>query len=805
MLATLNWLRDFVDIDMEVGKLADLLTMSGLEVDEVAKLGVGLDKVVVGEVLEVDPHPDVEKLYIAKVTTGKEIFQVVSAAPNTVVGLKTAFAPPGVTLPTGLKVEKRKFKGVESTGMLLAEDEMGLTHDHTELMEFDPKDSLGKSVVEVLSLSDYLLDIGLTPNRSDCLSIIGLAREISALTGVSMKHPQIDLKEEGPDIVELTSVEVIDKDLCPRYVARVIQKIKIKRAPFWMRLRVNQLGMRDINNIVDITNYILLEYGQPLHAFDYDLLSENRIVVKRAKEGEKFFTLDAVERTLNGEVLMIADAERSIAIGGVMGGANSEIQDDTENVLLESAFFHPPSIYKTARSMGLLTDAAFRFERGIDPEGCVAAANRAAELMVNFADGTAARGYIDAMGDIPKRRIISIRTPMTKKVIGFEVTTKEIKGYLENLLIEIKEEKEDELSVLPPSYRLDLEREADLIEEVARLKGYDKIPETLPGINMDFSRPTEIERLIGRVSDIVLSEGFNEIITYSFIGSDSFDRMNLDPKDPMRRAIPLKNPLNEDMDVMRTTLVPGILKTAATNINNLSYDLRLFEIARVFVPKREKADNGGLPDERYHLSLLMSGKRRPRQWGVETADVDFFDLKGVWEKIVDEIGFIGVEYDVIKGVNFLDGRESCIVKSGKETVGFIGRVNTDIMDKFGISRDTYILEADLNRLLELDTKVRSFTQIMRYPPVLRDVAIVIGNDINSDRIVKTIEGAAGELVKDITIFDLYQGKQIEVGSKSIALTVKYQSDKRTLTDDEVNERHVKVLDILEEKLGAQIR
>jgi phenylalanyl-tRNA synthetase beta chain len=563
--------------------------------------------------------------------------------------------------------------------------------------------------------------------------------------------------------------------------------------------------MRDINNIVDITNYILLEYGQPLHAFDYDLLAENRIVVKRAKEDEKFFTLDAVERTLNGDVLMIADAERSVGIGGVMGGANSEIQEETENVLLESASFHPPSIYKTARSLGLLTDAAFRFERGIDPEGCLAAANKATELMVDFADGIAAKGYIDIKGEIPKRPTIRIRTPMAKKVIGFEVTTKEIKGYLENLLIEIKEEKEDELSVLPPSYRFDLDREADLIEEVARLKGYDRIPETLPEINMDYSRPTEMERLISRVSSIVLSEGFNEIITYSFIGSDSFDKMGLDPKDPMRMAIPLKNPLSEDMDVMRTTLVPGILKTAATNINNLSYDLRLFEVARVFAPKVGVAKNGGLPDERYHISLLMSGKRRPRQWGTETADVDFFDLKGVWEKIVDEIGFVGLEYDLNRGVNFLDDGDSCVIKGGEETAGFMGRVNPDVMDNFGISRDIYILEADLNRLLKLETKVKSFTQIMRFPPVLRDVAIVIGNDVNSDRIVKTIEGAAGELVKDITIFDLYQGKQIEKGSKSIALTVKYQSEKRTLTDDEVNERHGKVLNILEEKLGAQIR
>ncbi len=812
MLATLNWLRDFVDIDMEVEKLADLLTMSGLEVDSVTKIGEGLDGVVVAEIVEVSPHPKGEDLYVAKVTNGAETLQVVSAAPNTNVGLKTALAPPGVVLPTGLKVENRKFKGIESTGVLLAEDEMGLTHDHTGLIELDPKAPLGKNVADVLNLSDYLIDIDLTPNRSDCLSLIGLAREISALTGAPFRHPRIDVPEEGPDINELTSVEVIDKDLCPRYVARVIQNINIKIAPFWMRLRINQLGMRDINNIVDITNYILMEYGQPLHAFDYDLLSENRIVVKRAKEGEKFFTLDAVERTMSRDVLMIADAEMSVGIGGVMGGANSEIQEETVNVLLESAFFHPPSIHKTARDLGLLTDAAFRFERGIDPGGCKTAADRAAALMAECADGTVAKGHIDVRGEVPKRPTIRIRRSMTNKVIGFEVTTEEIKKYLESLFIKIEDEKEDELLTTPPSYRLDLDREIDLIEEVARLKGYDNIPETLPDISMDFSRPAEIKSLVDGVSDTVLSEGFNEIITYSFIGSVSFDKMRLSPKDPMRRAIPLKNPLSEEMDVMRTTLVPGILQTAETNINYLSYDLRLFEIARVFVPKNSKGGakgeikgGNGLPDERYHLSLLISGRRRPKQWGADPSDVDFFDLKGIWEKIVDEIGFVSIEYDMNRDVEFLDKTESCVIKSGGVTVGFMGRVDSDVMDNFNISRDTYILEADLNELLKLNTKVTTFSQILRYPPVMRDIAIVIGDDVNSDKIVKTVEGAAGKLVKEVTIFDLYQGEQIKRGSKSIALTVKYQSDKRTLTDDEVNKKHGEVLDVLKKKLGAQIR
>ena len=455
MKATLNWLRDFVDIEMDVYKLADLLTMSGLEVEEVMKLGEGLGKVVVGEIIEVNPHPDDEKLFVATVYDGSDKLKIVSAAPNTNVGLKTALAHSGLTLPNGMKIDKRKFKGVKSLGVLLAEDELGLTHDHTGLIVLPKDASPGRPITEVLDIEDYLLDIGISPNRADCLSILGLARDISAITDVPLRPPKLKVVEKGPDIGGLTSVDVIDKDLCPRYSARVIQDIKIRQAPLWMRMRLCSLDVRDINNIVDITNYVMLEYGQPLHAFDYNLLYENRIVVRRAKVGEKFFTLDAIERNLNPDVLMICDGEKSIGIGGVMGGANSEIQDDTETVLLESAHFYPPSIYKTSRTLGLPTEAAFRFERGVDPGGTVAAADRAASLMAEMADGIIAKGVIDVKGDIPVRPTIKIRTERTKKIVGFEVTTKEIEKCLKRLLIEIVDKKDDSVSAKPPSYRLD--------------------------------------------------------------------------------------------------------------------------------------------------------------------------------------------------------------------------------------------------------------------------------------------------------------------------------------------------------------
>ncbi len=801
MKATLNWLRDFVDIEMDVYKLSNLLTMSGLEVEDVIKLGEGLEKVVVGEILEVNQHPEDEKLFVATVYDGTDKLKIVSAAPNTNVGLKTALAHPGLILPNGMKVDKRKFKGVESIGVLLAEDEMGLTHDHTGLIEL-PKDAKhGRPITEILDISDYLLDIGISPNRADCLSILGLARDISAITDVPLRHPKVKIIEKGPDISGLTSVEVIDADLCPRYSVRVIQDIKIRQSPLWMRMRLCSLDVRDINNIVDITNYVMLEYGQPLHAFDYNLLCENRIVVRRANVGEKFFTLDAIERELDPEVLMICDGEKSIAIGGVMGGANSEIQDDTETVLLESAHFHPPSIYKTARGLGLPTEASFRFERGVDPEGTIAAADRAAGLMAELADGIIAKGVIDVKGNIPKRPVIKIRTERTKKIIGFDVTTKEIEKCLKRLLIEVVDKKSDSISAKPPSYRLDLEREIDLIEEVARLVGYDKIPETLPEIDMDYSDPSTAETVMKRVSQIMISEGFNEIITYSFIGSDAFDLMRLDRSDPKRRSIRLRNPMSEDMAIMRTTLLPGIIKAAVSNMNHLNFDLSIFEVSRVFIPKNGEK----LPDETYHLSALSSGRRNPRQWGSDSEEVDFFDIKGVWETIIEKLGILGVDYGRNISVPYLDPSESCEIRSGDEIVGVMGKIDDDVMRNFDLSRDAYVMEVNLTRLADLETHEVAFVPIPRYPPIMRDIALLVEKDVKSKEIVNTIEGTVGEIIKDINIFDIYIGKQVEEGKKSIALTVKYQSGDRTLTDEEVNDIHKKVIDVLEERLDARIR
>ncbi len=800
MKATIEWLSDFVEIDCEIHKLADLMTMSGFEVEAVERLGEGLEKIIVGEIMEVSPHPTVKGLTVSKVAAGSSTVTIVSSAPNISVGLKGPLALPGTRLPGGIEVGKRAFEGVESVGVLLAEDEIGLTADHSGIMVLPAASKTGRPITEAMNLVDWLLDVGVTPNRADCLSIIGLAREIAALTNVPLKKREITVVEEGPDINTLTSVQVIDKDLCPRYTARIVQNIAIKQSPFWMRLRLKRLDLRDISNAVDITNYVMLEYGQPMHAFDYELLAENRIVVKRAAEGERFYTLDAVERTLDKDVLMICDGEKTVGIGGVMGGANSEIQDDTKNVLLEAAFFHPPSIRRTAKKLNLPSEAAFRFERGVDPVGVVEANNRAAELMRELAGGVIARGMIDIVGEIPRARPLTIRTARTKKIMGFEVTTDETKDYLKRLQIEVTGETTDSVTAVPPPYRMDLEREIDLIEEVGRLKGFELIPETLPEIGMEFTEKSPIRTLTQRVSDVMLSAGFNEVITYSFIAADSFDRLGLPEGDARRTAIVLKNPMNEDMAVMRTELIPSILKTCVTNINYLNYDVRIFEIARVF-----RTNEKGLPREEEHLCALISGKRHPKQWGMPAVDVDFYDIKGIWETIVDKLGLLEIEYTDNGGYPYLDAEQSCAIVSGKTPIGCIGKVDPETMKRFDLGRDAYVLEANLSALLGCAAREIAFKPISRFPSVQRDISMMVGGDVKSGEIVETISAAGDALIRDVTIFDMYQGKQIQQDKKSLALTVRYQSEERTLTDDEVNVVHGRVIDALKKRLDVQIR
>ncbi|MCP4666377.1 MAG: phenylalanine--tRNA ligase subunit beta, partial [Deltaproteobacteria bacterium] len=543
MRLSLNWLRDYVDIEMTPHELGELLTMIGLEVEEMKPLGQSLEDVVAARIEAVTPHPKGDNLFLCQVDTGRGLAPVVCSAPNLEKGAMVPLALPGATLPGGDRIQETRIRGEISQGMLLAEDELGLTDDHSGIMTLPSDATPGTALPSALPLSDWALDIDLTPNRPDCASVIGIAREIAAATGKRLKRPEIDIQERGPAIEKLTSVSIEDPEGCPRYVAGVIQDVELGRSPFWLRYRLFQSGIRSINNIVDVTNYVLLETGQPLHAFDYHRLRENRILVRRAREGETFTTLDGETRKMSDETLMICDGERSVALAGIMGGINSEIFEGTRDVLLESAFFDPVPIRRSSKRLGISTEASYRFERGIDIGGAANALRRAISFIHDLAGGTIARGLIDNYPRTHKPPVIDLGVDRTNRFLGAGLSRDAMCGYLRALEMDVEEVHKDQLRVAPPSFRVDITREADLMEEVARLSGYDHIPVTYPNI-----RPSEegdaAELVLGeQVRPILVGLGFSEIITYSFISSDAIDALGGEEKSPLRSFVRILNPL----------------------------------------------------------------------------------------------------------------------------------------------------------------------------------------------------------------------------------------------------------------------
>jgi len=631
MKVSLSWLKDYIDIQMDAADLADALTMAGLEVESVSNRYAYLQTVFVGRVAEVRPHPNADKLTICRVETGDRSRTVVCGAPNVSEGMRAPVALPGTVLPDGTRLEKSVIRGEKSDGMLCSEMELGLGIDSSGIMALDPSLKVGDHLAEALGLEDTVFELDLTPNRPDCLSVIGIAREIAAIQNTPLKYPDYSVTDKKDMISTLTSVTIEAPDHCPRYSARLVENIVVKPSPFWMQDRLLSVGLRPINNIVDITNYVLMETGQPLHAFDFDQLAQNRIVVKTAADGDRFVTLDQKERQLNSRMLMICDGEKQVAVGGVMGGLNSEIEDTTRRVLIEGAYFNPVSIRKTSKTLGLSTDASHRFERGVDPEGTDRAVNRAAKLMVEFGEGTLIEGIIDEYPRPRKIKSVSLSTGRTHRLLGIHPDGREIKKLLES--IEFKVEKitsangDQQLIVVPPSFRVDITRPEDLMEEVARLAGYNNIPITFPAMPSEARPPNRRLELRNRLKNLMAGFGFTEVITYSFVAEASCDRLRLKAEDPRRNLIHILNPLSEDQAVMRTSLATGLIETAVYNTAQQVKNLKLFEIGKIFI----KTESQELPWEPEFLAALWTGSRHNSSWHGREIPCDFYDIKGIAE------------------------------------------------------------------------------------------------------------------------------------------------------------------------------
>ncbi|GAW92271.1 phenylalanine--tRNA ligase subunit beta [Calderihabitans maritimus] len=800
-----NWLKEYVEVDLSPHDLADRMTMAGIAVDTVHYLAEGLERVIVGEIVDIQNHPNADKLVVCRVDVGQEApLQIVTGAPNVAVGQRVPVALPGAQLPSGLKISTTSLRGVESQGMLCSAEELeldwqGLPGHEEGILILDGRAPVGESVAKVLGLDDYVLELDLTPNRADCLSIVNVAREVAAITGARLKLPEIVVEEIKGDISSMASVEIEDKNLCGRYIARIFTDIRIEPSPLWMQQRLHSAGVRPINNIVDITNYVMLELGQPLHAFDYDTLEGRRIIVRRARKGEKIVTLDQVERNLDPEMLVIADALHPVALAGVMGGLETEVTERTQNILLEAAHFNPTSIRRTSRKLGLRSEASMRFEKGVNIDGTLLAANRAAQLVNQLGAGKVVRGVIDCYETPAVPVSINLRVSRVNKVLGTELDREAVANILARLHFQVVPVNDDILKVDIPTYRLDVTREIDLVEEVARIYGYDQIPLTLPQGATAETKKNKLQKTEEKIRQVLADCGLMEVITYSFTSPKVFDRIRLPEEDPLRKVVRLRNPLSEEQSVMRTTLLPGLLETAQRNVSRNNRNMAIYEVGHVFIPKEE----GKLPEERLKAAALVMGQR-PRGWNWPAQELDFFYLKGVLEELLEQLGISA--WNLVRTTHpALHPGRTAEIRFNGETAGFMGEVHPDVQENYELPRRTCVFELDLVLLDRYSTDKKKYVPLPKFPAVERDLAVVVPEEVPVKEVEERIVQSGGDLLKAVRLFDVYRGEQIKPGYKSLAYSLLYQSPDRTLKDEEVNELHHKIIEALVDAVGAQLR
>jgi phenylalanyl-tRNA synthetase beta chain len=758
MRFTYNWLKQYVEVDWSPSELADKLTFAGIEVEAVVPTGGGvLQQVVVCQILSSDKHPDAERLSVCRVTDGRGERQIVCGAKNYKVGDKVPLALPGVALPNGMTIKEARLRGVESQGMMCSAEEIGLPNGDDGLLILPADTPVGTSLSEALGGTDTVFDIEVTPNRPDWLSLIGIAREISALTGHPLKLPEFTLHETGEPVEQFASVTVEAPDLCPRYTARLIRDVKIGPSPGWLRQLLEKVGLRSVNNVVDVTNYVLLECGHPLHAFDCNRLAQRRVVVRRATEGEQFLAIDGSAHELTTEMLVIADATRAVALAGIMGGKDSEISGTTTDVLLESAWFVPANVRRTSRQRGLSSDSSYRFERGADIDGVIWASNRAAALIQQLAGGQVARGIIDVMAKPIVKRRLRCRYAQVNRLLGIEVPPETVQRIFGGLSLTVLSATSDACEVEVPTFRVDLEQEADLVEEVCRIYGVERIPAT-----MQPSRPAVSEfdtkwDSLARVRRVLAAVGFHEAQNQTLVGEGE---------------LKLQNPLSAEQQALRARLEPGLLANLRTNVSRHHYDVKLFEIGCVFA-----ADG----TESLHLALAATGRRAPDAWekGLRETNLDYYDLKGAMEELGDALG-VAVKPDI---------RQIPPVQARK----------LELRDA------VYVAELDLGPLLAAKRRDPSFRELPRFPAVVRDVALVVDDTVPHAEVVAAIENARNKLLERVELFDIYTGSSIPTGKKSMAYSLTFRAPDRTLTDAEVNGAHEQLKRSLVQTLKCEIR
>lgn len=796
MLLPVKWLKDYIETKEDARGLADGLTLSGSHVESIMALNKGVENVIVGKILSIEKHPDADKLLVCKVDVGSEVLVIVTGATNLKAEDCVPVAVLGAKLPGDITIEKTNFRGIDSQGMLCSLKELGY---NDSVIPKEIKDGifvlgkeypLGSPIVDIMELDNEVIEFEITPNRPDCLSIIGMAREAAATFNIQLKEPEIVIKDEVEDIKDyLVSIEA-PSDNCNRYYARVIKDVKIEPSPLWMQLRLMEAGVRPISNIVDITNFVMLEYGEPLHAFDLEKVEGRKIIVRQAEEGEKIITLDEVERDLSPSDLVISDAEKPIGIAGIMGGFDTEITRDTKYVLIEGANFSGKSIRLTSKKFGLRTEASTRFEKGIDPNLSKLAVERVCQLIEEIGAGTVVKGNIDVYKDIKEAKTISLRPARANMLLGIELSTDEMINYLNGL--GLKSELAGELiNVRVPTFRLDIELEVDLIEEIGRLYGFHNIKsKPLVGVLTRGEKPLS-RRVEDKAKSILQGLGLNEVMTYSFISPRAYDKINLPEDSYLRNYIKLINPLGEDYSVMRTTLLPNMMELLSRNYNRGVEECYVYEIGNTFIAKEFPIAE--LPEEKKILSLGTYGKK------------DFYYLKEVVDLTLGRLGIKGIEYIREEDdTSFHPGRTAKLLLGG-ECIGIIGEIHMDVALNYNIKDRVYIGQIDFDKIVELTNMEVKYQPLPKYPGMLRDLALVVKEDILVGNMEKIMWKHGKGLIEKIELFDIYTGNQIPEGMKSVAYSITYRSHDRTLRDDEVNEIQKDIIKDLEDTFGAKLR
>lgn len=795
MLVPMKWLKDYVDIKVDSKSYVDAMTMSGSKVEAISELGKEIENVVVGKILKIESHPAADKLIIGQVDVGTEVIQIVTGANNIKEGDYIPIAKHGSTLPGGVKIKKGKLRGIESNGMMCSAQELALELDNLPenmldgIYILDKEYPLGADIKEILGLNDAVIEFEITNNRPDCLSIVGIARETAATFGSTMKYPETTFKENGENIKDYIDIQVKNSELCPRYLARMVKNVVIKDSPAWMQERLTKAGIRPINNIVDITNFVMLELGHPMHAFDYRDLEDKKIIVRNAIPEETIKTLDEIERKLDESMLVIADGKKPSGIAGVMGGYGSEIKNDTNTIVFESANFNPVNIRMTSKKLGLRTEASSRYEKGIDPELAAIALNRACTLVEQLGAGEIVSGKIDLYPVPRKARKLNLNVKRVNDFIGVQDIDEEmIVKYLTSLEFEV--EVKGDLEITVPTFRDDVEGDADLVEEIARLYGYDKIPVKL--MDTTFTQGGKNYRQIIRdmAKTNMAAQGLYEVLTYSFVSPGVYNKINLKAENPLRNAIKLTNPLGEDQSIMRTTMIPNMLEVISRNYNKKIAEGQFFELSKVYLAETVTLEK--LAEERETLTIGMYG------------DVDFFDLKGVVENLMEELNIY--KYRILSSNNdsMHPGRTAELLINNKRA-GYLGEVHPDVLDKYDIPVRVYAAELNFEEIIMQSNMNIKYKSLPKYPSVARDIAIVVTEEITAGQVEEIIRNKGGKLIEEVKLFDIYRGSQIEEGYKSMAYSIVYRSDEKTLSEEDITKVHNKIVNSLVNQVGAALR